>query len=173
MKIFALYIVPRLLHLANGELGHFWCFCLYKWYKCDRYRWALKTLANQPVVRLLYRTKGALGLNVLKQRQPSAVTSISGIIADVQTENILQSVTALRSASLPVRETNTCWIVSEKIFRLSRNPDMKKLIIMKNHLCTDQGSKCNVPHINLSVLNLCEIHIDADTCQSKHFHFSD
>lgn len=32
---------------------------------------------------------------------------------------------------------------------------------------TDQGWKCSVPH------NVCEMHIDTNTCQSKHFHSSD
>lgn len=42
---------------------------------------------------------------------------------------------------------------------------------MKSYLCTDQGSQCNVPHINLSVL--CEMRIDMKTRQSKHLHVTD
>lgn len=62
--------------------------------------------------------------------------------------------TALRSASLLVREKLlNCF--RENILSIKKPVQEKKN--KKNYLCTYQISKCNVPHINLSVLNVWAI----------------
>lgn len=154
---------------------YFW-YCLWKYLLCTSYyscyiwllvtflvplslqmcRWALKTLANQPAVCLLYHMKETLGSNVFETEEATSVTSISGIIgdiADVKTENISQ-----KSEWMKIVEWR-CPQVSQPAGQRNKdtlncfwgNVSVNKPAHEKNnnekHLCTVQSSKCNVPQL--------------------------